>query len=106
MASDPHYVFLRVPAPASVWTAIIVPVDCNCFSLKSSAGQNLRIRTDQADANTEDLLPGGSQEGLISSPETVPNSSTMRYRASANPTPCYVQPQPASPDVVVAKFVR
>ncbi len=103
MASDPHYVIWRITAPSGVWTPIIPPADCNHFSLKSSVGQVLRIRSDQADASTEDTLPVGSQEGIVAPQETTVGA--MRFQANIQ-TICYVQPQPAAPDVVVAKFVR
>lgn len=104
MASNSNYAILRVPAPAGEWTPICAWMDCNCFSLRSANKQDLRIRTDQADANTEDLLEGGTQEGLTAPPESGNLYRSMRFRSGV--AICYVQPVSNVADVVVAKFVR
>ncbi len=49
------------------WTAVVAPIDCMGVAIKSSVLVDLRIRTDAADAATQDTIVAGSIE-TISSP--------------------------------------
>jgi hypothetical protein len=67
MASNPNYVKKQVTVDTVSWTAIVAPVDCMGVSIKNSVLVNLLVRTDSADATTQDTIFAGSIE-TISSP--------------------------------------
>jgi hypothetical protein len=67
MASNPNYVKKQLAVDTVSWTAIVAPVDCMGVSIKNSALVNLSIRTDSADATTQDTINAGSIE-TISAP--------------------------------------
>jgi hypothetical protein len=47
----------------STWTPVITPINCTTWALRPDA--DVRIRTDSADANTEDIIKAGVQELLL-----------------------------------------
>ncbi len=67
MASNPNFVKKQITVDTVSWTAIVAPVDCMGVSIKNSALVNLLIRTDSADATTQDTISAGSIE-TISAP--------------------------------------
>src|SRR5580692_9841718 len=62
MASNPNYVKKQLTLDTVSWTAIVAPVDCMGVSIKNSVPVNLLIRTDSADATTQDTISAGSIE--------------------------------------------
>lgn len=62
MASNPNYVKKQVALDTISWTAVVAPFDCMAVSIKNSALVDLRIRTDSADAATQDTIFAGSIE--------------------------------------------
>ena len=67
MASNPNFVKKQLTVDTVSWTAIVAPIDCNGVGIKNSALVDLRIRTDSADATTQDTIAAGSIE-TISAP--------------------------------------
>ena len=67
MASNPNYVKKQIALDTVSWTAVVAPVDCIAVSIKNSALVDLRIRTDSADATTQDTISAGSME-TVSAP--------------------------------------
>lgn len=67
MASNPNYVKKQLAVDTVSWTAIVSPIDCMGVAIKNSALVDLRIRTDSADATTQDTISAGSIE-VISTP--------------------------------------
>jgi hypothetical protein len=47
------------------WTPIVAPIDCMGVGVKNSVAVDMKIRTDSADPNTEDLIPAGNQDGVV-----------------------------------------
>lgn len=47
---------------ASTWTPIITVMPCNAIGIKNSSTVDMLIRTDSADATTEDTLPASQIE--------------------------------------------
>jgi hypothetical protein len=62
MASNPNYVKKQIALDTVSWTAVVAPVDCMGVSIKNSVFVDLRIRTDSADATTQDTISAGSIE--------------------------------------------
>jgi hypothetical protein len=62
MASNPNYVKKQIALDTVSWTAVVAPVDCMGVSIKNSAFVDMRIRTDSADATTQDTISAGSVE--------------------------------------------
>ena len=67
MPSNPNYVKKQIALDTVSWTAIVAPVDCIAVSIKNSLLVDLRIRTDSADATTQDTVSAGSIE-TVSAP--------------------------------------
>ncbi|MGH9680562.1 MAG: hypothetical protein ACRD4Y_11490 [Candidatus Acidiferrales bacterium] len=84
MASNPNYVKKQLTVDTVSWTPIVAPIDCNGVGIKNSAPVDLLIRTDSADATTEDTIPAGSIE-TISAPRhaggVLDAGSGMRFYA-------------------------
>jgi hypothetical protein len=64
MPSNPNYVKKQLTVDTVSWTAIVAPVDCMGVGIKNSVAVNLLIRTDSADATTQDTIPAGSIETI------------------------------------------
>jgi hypothetical protein len=67
MASNPNYVKKQITLDTVSWTAVVAPVECMGVSIKNSVSVDMRIRTDSADATTQDTISAGSIE-TISTP--------------------------------------
>jgi len=67
MASNPNYVKKQIALDTVSWTAVVAPVDCMGVSIKNSVLVDLRIRTDSADAATQDTISAGSIE-IVAAP--------------------------------------
>jgi len=67
MPSNPNYVKKQITLDTVSWTAIVAPVDCMAVSIKNSVFVDMRIRTDSADATTQDTISAGSIE-TVSAP--------------------------------------
>jgi len=92
MASNPNYVKKQLAVDTVSWTAIVTPVDCMGVSIKNSALVNLLIRTDSADAATQDVIAAGSIEAIATprhSGNVQDSGSGMRF--SAGDTIGYLQ---------------
>jgi hypothetical protein len=92
MASNPNYVKKQLAVDTVSWTAIVAPVDCMGVSIKNSALVDLRIRTDSADATTQDTIGAGSIETVATSRHNsgVQNSGSGT-RFNAGDTIAYLQ---------------
>ena len=64
MASNPNYIKKQVALDTVSWTAVVAPFDCMAVSIKNSVLVDLRIRTDSADATTQDTISAGSIETI------------------------------------------
>src|SRR5579864_8714181 len=62
MTSNPNFVKKQITVDTVSWTAIVAPFDCMAVSIKNSVLVDLRIRTDSADATTQDTISAGSIE--------------------------------------------
>jgi hypothetical protein len=62
MSSNPNYVKKQIALDTVSWTPVIAPCDCMAVSIKNSVLVDLRIRTDSADAATQDTISAGSIE--------------------------------------------
>src|ERR1700674_2156483 len=84
MASNPNYVKKQLTVDTVSWTGIVAPIDCMGVGIKNSALVDLRIRTDSADATTQDTISAGSVE-MISVPRhsggIQDGGSGMRFHA-------------------------
>lgn len=69
------------------WTALISPVDSNHVSIQIPSAFVLKIRTDDADSNTEKSYPASS-EPYISAPMS---NHDQRFRFPAGTAVCFVQ---------------
>jgi hypothetical protein len=67
MTSNPNFIKKQITVDTVSWTAVVAPVDCMGVSIKNSVPVNLMIRTDSADATTQDTISAGSIE-TISAP--------------------------------------
>jgi hypothetical protein len=67
MASNPNYVKKQITVDTVSWTAIVAPIDCMGVAIKNSVLVDMKIRTDSADATTQDTISAGSIE-TISAP--------------------------------------
>jgi hypothetical protein len=106
MASNPNYVKKQLAVDTVSWTAIVAPVDCMGVSIKNSVLVDLRIRTDSADATTQDTIGAGSIE-TVSGPRHnagVQNSGTGT-RFYAGDTVAYLQVVSGTGPVLLT-FVR
>jgi hypothetical protein len=65
MASNPNYVKKQLAVDTVSWTAVVAPIDCMGVAIKNTALVNLLIRTDSADATTQDTIPAGSIETIL-----------------------------------------
>jgi hypothetical protein len=64
MASNPNYVKKQLTVDTVSWTAVVAPIDCMGVAVKNSVLVDLRIRTDSADATTQDTISAGSIETI------------------------------------------
>jgi hypothetical protein len=51
-----------IAVTSSAWTPVRAPINCSTWSLRPD--DDVRIRTDSADAGTEDIIKAGVQELL------------------------------------------
>jgi hypothetical protein len=65
MASNPNYVKKQLAVDTVSWTAVVAPIDCMGVAIKNSVLVNLLLRTDSADATTQDTIPAGSVEAIF-----------------------------------------
>ena len=80
MASNPNHVKKQIAVDTVSWTAVVAPVDCMAVSIKNSVFADMRIRTDSADATTQDTISAGSIE-TVSAPR---HSSRVQDGASGS----------------------
>ncbi len=92
MASNPNYVKKQLTLDTVSWTPIVAPVDCMAVSIKNSVLVDMRIRTDSADATTQDTISAGSIE-TVSAPRHSFNvqDGGSGTRFSAGDTIAYLQ---------------
>jgi hypothetical protein len=64
MASNPNYVKKQVTLDTVSWTAVIAPFDRMAVSIKNLVFVDIRVRTDSADATTQDTISAGSIETI------------------------------------------
>jgi hypothetical protein len=71
MASNPNYVKKQIALDTVSWTTVVAPVDCMAVSIKNSVFVDLYIRTDSADATTQDTISAGSVETVAAPRHSV-----------------------------------
>ncbi len=49
----------------SGFVALVVPVNCSCYLLKNAGPDTLYMRSNPANANTEDSMPAGFYEDCL-----------------------------------------
>lgn len=106
MSSNPNYVKKQITLSTTSWTAVVAPIDCMGVSIKNSALVDLYIRTDSADATTQDTISAGSIEVIGASRHgggVQDGGSGTRF--SAGDTIAFLQPASGSGPAVVT-FVR
>ena len=64
MASNPNFVKKQIALDTVSWSAVVAPVDCMAVSIKNSVSVDMFIRTDSADATTQDTIAAGSIETI------------------------------------------
>ena len=80
------------------WTPVTVPFDCSNLAVKNRDTANaVRMRTNAADAATEDLIGAGSEQSIA-----VP---FHRYRFPAGSQPVFLQATAGTGPVVVKYLV-
>ena len=84
MASNPNYVKKQIALDTVSWTAVVAPVDCMGVSIKNSVLVDMRIRTDSADATTQDTISAGSIE-------TFPRRATPAACRTAAPARAFTR---------------
>jgi hypothetical protein len=95
-----NFAIRNIPLPAGQWTAIISPIEANSIGFKSRSGNSLRIRSDENDATTEDILATNAQELIIG---PLPGNFC---RFICGGVVLFAQPSGDSDDAAVARFVR
>src|ERR1700687_265559 len=65
MPSNPNYVKKQLTVDTVAWAAVVAPIDCMGVAIKNSVLVDLRIRTDSADATTQDTISAGSVEAIF-----------------------------------------
>lgn len=81
---------------ANGWMPIAVPFDCSSIAIKNTLTNPLRMRTDAADASTQDMLASGAEQSFA-----VP---FHRYRFLTGSQPVWLQAVAGSGPVIV-KFL-
>lgn len=76
--ATPYFAILSLTVTDTVWSPIIPAINCNTFSVRPSG--DTYIRTDAADASTEDMIAAGIQDVAILSRSAT---STNRFTAGA-----------------------
>ena len=66
MAVGQRFVKARLTVNESDWTPVVPPSDMDYLAIRCEASA-IKIRTDPDDANTEDEIPAGIQDGVASS---------------------------------------
>jgi len=64
MSSNPNFVKKQIALDTVSWTPVVAPVDCMAVSIKNSVSVDMYIRTDSADATTQDTIGAGSIETI------------------------------------------
>jgi hypothetical protein len=70
MPSTYFYIIKQVPLTNTAWTPISAPQTCSGFSIRAPV--DIYIRTDEADATTQDTIPAGIQEYRMPSAASLP----------------------------------
>ena len=101
MASN-KYSIKQFVLPPSVWTSITTSIRCNAISLNGT--EDILLRSDDADATTEDDLPAYMQESLIGlMPAHGRNHSDTPPKFDANEHVLYAKPAGTSTITAVVK---
>lgn len=91
----------------NAWYPIVTSIACNYWSVRAAA--DCHVRTVSTDANTEDDLPAGAEDG-VTAPPIVPATPLTQSSLPAIPrfpagtAVVYIKSQ-VGPQVVVARFV-
>jgi len=99
MAVNQRFIKERLAITAGDWTPVTAPSDVDYFAVRCDAAA-LKIRTTVGDANTEDTIPAGVQDGVIGT--NYPNyTSIERARFRQGDIACYIQSSSGSQTAVV-----
>lgn len=85
------------------WVPIVAPMACNYFALNNKGAGAVVLRSDPADAATEDDLPALGQEGPVAAFQADGPTST---RFAQGDVVMFVKSQDASPQRVTVTWVR
>lgn len=99
-SANPKYVISTLTLDSVTWTPVTTLFPCNGFGVKTSV--DIKMRTDSADANTQDTLPAGSQEVIIEG-HTQDSSGFARF--PQNTIIIYLQAVSGTPSVIL-RFIR
>lgn len=92
MASHRNYVKKRIAIDTVTWTDVIAPVDCMVVGIKNAAPADMKIRTDPADPNTEDVLSAGFSEfPIVANPMDRVQTDRAACRFLAGERVCSLQ---------------
>ncbi len=103
MATQTSWRVTRNPMPLSGWVAVIIPIDCDGFSLQSQAGKTWKIRTDGPNSGeSEKSCTGTTQEIVL--PTAASTFRGRGTRFAAGDTLCWVSSD-EDDDVLIATWV-
>lgn len=99
-SANPKYVISTLTLDSVTWTPVITAFPCNGFGIKTAS--DIKMRTDSADANTQDTLVAGSQEVII---EAHTQDSSGYSRFPPGTTIIFLQAVSGTPSVTL-RFIR
>lgn len=108
MAVGQRFVKARLMVNEEDWTPVVPPSDMDYLAIRCEDSA-IKIRTDPDDANTEDTIPAGIQDGVASSnTSNYVGHEHARWRVtnSGADVACYLQsPEGAGEQTVIITWV-
>ena len=95
------YTIKRLTIDNVSWTAVTPAAGCSSIGIKNLLTVDVKIRTDAADSNTEDVLEAGAQEEILAPGHVQFSSSNENYRFQPGYPVCYLQASTGSGTVVL-----
>lgn len=102
-----RFIKSRLTVSETDWTPVVAPADMDYFAVRCDA-VSLLVRTDVADANTEDTIPATIQDGVMGSNSGHWVLNTAKYaRFLQGETVCSIKRATGSGSVtVIVTWVR
>jgi hypothetical protein len=94
---------LKLSVPATGWTPVEVPFDCNSVVIRNISAVNVKLRTDEAVAATEDTIAPGDQEIVDAAVASVRAGRSTRF--VLDDEVCVLQSSSGTVDIMVT-FLR